>query len=80
MDLIRTAPKEFPKELYDNFCKRVTKLYLNFGGIKQITFLADFTKIRVLYISSNSITSLAGIESLTMLEYVCFDKNSVDSL
>jgi internalin A len=66
--------------LYENFCKRVTKLYLNFGRIQQVTFLADFTKIRVLYLSSNSITSLAGIEKLTLLEYVCFDKNSVDSL
>jgi hypothetical protein len=33
MDIIRTGPKEFPKELYDNFCRRVTKFYINFGCI-----------------------------------------------
>lgn len=80
MALIRTGLKEFPRPLYDNFSKRVTKLYLNFGAIKEITFLADFPNIRLLYLSSNCITSLAGVEKLNALEYICFDKNSVDSL
>jgi hypothetical protein len=80
MDHIKSGIKEFPKELYENFSKRVTKLYLNFGNIKDILFLSDFPNISVLYLSSNCISSLNGIETLTLLEYVCFDKNNVDSL
>lgn len=80
MDLVKAGTKDFPKPLYESFCKRVTKLYLNFGKIKEVTFLSDFPSIRVLYLSSNFITSLAGIEKLSSLEYICFDKNNVDSL
>lgn len=72
--------KYFTKQLYENFSKRVTKLYLNFGKIKEITFLYSFPNIKVLYLSSNCINSLAGVENLNYLEYICFDKNNVESL
>jgi hypothetical protein len=58
MDMIST---KFSPELMASFSKRVTKLYLNFGMVKSVTFLSMLPNIKVLFIRKNNIISLEGL-------------------
>jgi Leucine-rich repeat (LRR) protein len=77
LDLIRT---KFPKDLLIGFSQRLTKLYLNFGMIKHLSFLDLFPLLKVFYISNNKLTSLQGIECVTNLNVLVFDNNNIESL
>ena len=50
MDLIKD---KFTPDLIQSMSKRVTKLYLNFGQIKQIRFLHLLPNLKVLFIRKN---------------------------
>lgn len=77
MSLLKT---KLPEYLMLDFSKRLVKLFLNFGKVKDITFLSNFPNIRVFFIRDNQISSLKGVENLKNLLFICFDKNKVSSL
>ena len=77
MDLIKV---KFPKELMDSFSRKLTKLFLSFGKIQNLSFLENFPNIKIFYISNNLLTSLSGIEKLKELSFICFDDNKIESL
>lgn len=58
MNLITT---KFPTDLMSSFSKRLTKLYLNFGMMDNVTFLNVLPNVKVLFIRGNRIKSLEGV-------------------
>jgi Leucine-rich repeat (LRR) protein len=70
MSLIKT---KFPRDLMASFSNTLIKLYLDFGNVKEITFLKYLPNIYVLFLRENQIDSLSGVENLYNLTLICFD-------